>query len=96
MADPLFQGLTRPPMLIGVPLTPLIIVGGIFILLSVWISFWVFLGIVPVIMIMRLIVSDDDQAFHILWVDFLAKAPAVGKRKVGNVYIYSPFNIRKK
>ena len=91
MSDPLFQGLTRPPMLLGVPLTPLIVVGLIFTLLSLYISFWVLTVFVPVVFIMRLIVSEDDRAFHILWLSFKAKAPAAGKRKLGKVHVYSPF-----
>lgn len=91
MSDPLFQGLTRPAMLLGVPLTPLIVVGMFFMFLAIFFTFWWLGALVPVVFIMRLIVSEDDRAFHIMWLNLQAKAPAVGKRKLGKAHVYSPF-----
>lgn len=96
MADPLFQGLTRPPMLLGVPLTPLVVVGLGLIMLSFYTTFWLIALFPPIVLVMKLVVSDDDRAFHILWLEFQAKAPAVGKLKLGKTHVYSPFSQKAK
>jgi type IV secretory pathway VirB3-like protein len=48
--DPIFTGCTRPAMLGGVPIVPLILIGGLTLLVSVWlyylVSGYVSLGLV--------------------------------------------------
>ena len=39
--DPIFTGCTRPAMLGGVPIVPLILIGGLTLLLSVWLYYFV-------------------------------------------------------
>ncbi|MEN3601795.1 type IV secretion system protein VirB3 [Brucella abortus] len=64
--DPIFKGCTRPAMLFGVPVIPLVIVGGSIVLLSVWISMFILPLIVPIVLVMRQIAQTDDQMFRLL------------------------------
>jgi type IV secretion system protein VirB3 len=67
--DPIFTGCTRPAMLGGVPIVPLILIGGVTLLLSVWlyylVSGYVSLGLmlstIPVVLWMRQTTKTDDQ-----------------------------------
>lgn len=53
-------------MLFGVPVIPLVIVGGSIVLLSVWISMFILPLIVPIVLVMRQITKTDDQMFRLL------------------------------
>lgn len=63
--DPVFKGCTRPAMFWGIPLMPFIATFGAFILLSVWFSFLFLIPLPLVLMGMRHVVKDDDQAFRL-------------------------------
>ena len=56
----LFKGMTRPAMLWGVPIYPLIIMLSLFSLFAVWINLAIMLVAIPVFFIMKFIVSQDD------------------------------------
>lgn len=64
---PLFKGLTRPPLFLGVPLVPLIVVGGFYFVLSAWVSVYLLPGLLPLFLAMRFITKHDDRQFHLLW-----------------------------
>jgi len=67
--DPIFTGCTRPAMLGGVPIVPLILIGGLTLLMSVWlyylVSGYVSLALVlitiPIVLWMRQTTKTDDQ-----------------------------------
>lgn len=66
MIDPLFKGCTRPAMFLGVPLVPLLVAGMIIILLSLWVTIFFIILLLPMILVMRWIVKSDDQQFRLL------------------------------
>lgn len=69
--DPLFKGCTRPAMMFGVPLVPLMCVALVVILLAVWTSVLVALALLPIVVTMRLISKSDDQQFRLLGLKLL-------------------------
>lgn len=68
-AFPLFKGATRLPMVAGVPLVPLVLAFGVVASLGMLLSLWCYGLILPVWAGMRLIIKEDDRAFHVwaLW-----------------------------
>lgn len=65
--DPIFKGCTRPAMLWGVPIVPMVAAFGAVALMAVWINIFLFVVFVPVYVLMRLVVKSDDQQFRLLW-----------------------------
>lgn len=68
LRDPVFKGCTRPAMALGVPLVPLVVVGGACLLLAMWgllVSPWLAFGsvvlAVVLVLLMRQITHHDDQ-----------------------------------
>lgn len=53
-------------MLLGVPLVPMVVVGGAILLLSFWVSLLLLVLLVPALILMRLVVANDDQGFRLL------------------------------
>lgn len=64
--DPIFKGCTRPAMLWGVPLTPLLVVLGVLLLLAMWINILIALAMLPAFFAMKMIAKKDDQQFRLL------------------------------
>lgn len=64
--DPVFKGCTRPAMFWGIPIVPFVIAFGTFVLLAVWISFLCLVPLPVVLLGMRQLVRNDDQAFRLL------------------------------
>lgn len=70
--ETIYKGATRPAMLLGVPLVPLVILCGLTVLLALWggilvsgwISFLVLLAVVPSFLWMRQVTRRDDQRFR--------------------------------
>ena len=65
---PLFKGLTRPPMIFGVPIVPLFTAMGAIFLLSFYTQniFMVILS-VPVYLVMKQMAKKDDFIFRLLF-----------------------------
>nr|WP_302565435.1 VirB3 family type IV secretion system protein [Burkholderia metallica] len=68
LSDPVFKGCTRSAMLWGVPLVPLLTVGGGMLIPAIWVlmasaalGVAIVLLIVPVFATMRMITRQDDQ-----------------------------------
>jgi type IV secretion system protein VirB3 len=72
MREPIYKGATRPAMLMGIPLVPLVVLFGTGLLLAMWggvlVSWWVAVGIavllVPALIWMRIVTAKDDQRFR--------------------------------
>lgn len=70
--DPIFKGATRPAMMLGVPVVPLIIVLGVHILLAMWTlqfagplpAFLILMFAAMVVMVLRHISSQDEQRLN--------------------------------
>jgi type IV secretion system protein VirB3 len=68
LRDPVFKGCTRPAMLWGVPLVPLLVVGGSILIPAIWtllasppVGVGVVLLLIPVFATMRALTRHDDQ-----------------------------------
>lgn len=68
LRDPVFKGCTRPAMMLGVPLVPLVVVCAGCALLAMWgllLSFWVAFAVivlmVTLICLLRQVTLRDDQ-----------------------------------
>jgi type IV secretion system protein VirB3 len=91
--DSLFKGATRPPMLFGVPLVPLLVVGGVVLLLSMWISLFLGLALPPLFFLMKYIAKTDDRQFHLLWLRFYFRVFHFNyTRRFWGASVYSPFS----
>lgn len=95
---PLFQGATRLPTILGVPMMPLMVMsmGVAVIALSFSIFWWLLWPILC--FVMAQITKTDDKAFRIwgLWIDtkFL-NGLFNGSKKFWGASTYSPTNYRK-
>jgi len=95
--DPLFKGCTRPAMMFGVPLIPLVSISVVFVLVGVWTNLLILLGLVPIILIMQAITKTDDQQFRLLGLKFLFRG--VNYNRNGYFWrasAYSPIEFRKR
>lgn len=95
--DPLFKGCTRPAMLFGVPLVPLVVVVGIVVLISVWTTILFVFTLIPIVLTMRIVTKSDDQQFRLLGLKFLFRV--VNRDKNGRFWkasAYSPIAFTKR
>ena len=95
---PLFQGATRVPTILGVPMIPLLVMsmGVGVVALSLNIFWW---GLWPVFcFVMAQITKSDDNAFRILWLWIdtkLLNGLFNGSKKFWGASTYSPIHYRK-
>lgn len=68
LKDPVFKGCTRPAMLWGVPLVPVLMVGGGMLIPAIWallgsppLGVAILFLMIPVFVVMRVITRHDDQ-----------------------------------
>jgi type IV secretion system protein VirB3 len=68
LKDPVFKGCTRPAMLWGVPLVPLLLVGGGMLIPAIWallasspLGVGILFLMIPMFVVMRVITRHDDQ-----------------------------------
>jgi type IV secretion system protein VirB3 len=68
LVDPVFKGCTRPAMLWGVPLVPVLVVGGGMLIPAIWallasppLGVGIIFLMIPVFIAMRVITRNDDQ-----------------------------------
>ena len=81
--QPLFKGMTRPAMIFGVPITPLIIVLGVIASISVWTSPIYMILALPVVLIMKFIASYDDFMYSIIFQSLRCITPKKNKEYYG-------------
>ncbi|MDE5602553.1 MAG: VirB3 family type IV secretion system protein, partial [Helicobacter sp.] len=66
--NPLFKGLTRPPMIFGVPITPFIVaMGGIFLLAFYSQNIFLLIFAIPTFLIMKAMTKKDDFIFRLMF-----------------------------
>jgi type IV secretion system protein VirB3 len=68
LKDPVFKGCTRPAMLWGVPLVPVLITGGGILIPAIWallasppLGVAILFLMIPVFVAMRMVTRHDDQ-----------------------------------
>ncbi|RQO61329.1 type VI secretion protein [Paucibacter sp. KBW04] len=75
-AELIYKGATRPAMKLGIPLVPLVILGGVSMLTTMWggvlISWWlapaVLVATGPALAWMRFVTTKDDQRFKQMFI----------------------------
>jgi len=86
--DPLFKGLTRPAMLFGIPIYPLVTAVGFVTLVAIWTSKWLLLSLLPIIVIMNFLTREDDFIFNLSFLKFKFRTP----KKTNDYYGTQTFN----
>lgn len=84
-------------MIMGVPLVPLAVVGGVVVLISVWTSILFAFTLIPIVITMRIIAKSDDQQFRLLGLKILFRF--INRNKNGHFWkasAYSPFAFQKR
>ncbi|MDR1975901.1 MAG: VirB4 family type IV secretion/conjugal transfer ATPase, partial [Campylobacteraceae bacterium] len=69
--EALFKGMTRPAMVMGVPITPFALVAGFIFLMATYINMLLLIALVPAILIMKAMTKKDDFIFRLLGLKFL-------------------------
>lgn len=64
--DVLYKALTRPPMLIGIPIYPLVIVCGAIFLISMWFSLILLTLLLPAYLILKVLTQIDEKMFQVI------------------------------
>ena len=67
---PIFKGATRPPCVLGIPITPFVFVAGGILIASLVIWNPLVLSLIPILWVMHKIAKDDDQRFLQLWLSY--------------------------
>jgi type IV secretion system protein VirB3 len=102
--DPIFRGCTRPAMLAGVPMIPLLLVSGIFLLVTMWCVYLVspyvalFLAViyVPILLTMRQITKKDDQRLRQLLMRARMRVRHRPGRAMWGATSFSPLRFKKR
>ncbi|WP_455289671.1 type IV secretion system protein VirB3 [Cupriavidus necator] len=102
MQDPIFKGCTRPAMLMGVPLTPLVAVCGLCGIVTMWCLLYngylalAVLGLmIMLIMLMRQITQKDDQRLR-QWQMRIQLRKAYRNRNYWSTISYSPITYKRR
>ena len=97
MSEPIYKGATRPAMLLGVPMVPLVILLGAGLLgvfwgaavVGLWLSLVILAALGPTALWMRRITATDDQ--RLLQMGLLARLHlAQRNRRLWQARSYSP------
>jgi type IV secretion system protein VirB3 len=100
--DPLFKGCTRPAMVFGVPVKPLMIICGPIVLAALLVPglpVKVFLAVllIPIFLAMREIAKTDDQQFRLLFLKMRFRIFSYNHNaKFWNASAYSPIPFKKR
>jgi len=100
--DPIFKGCTRPAMLGGVPTLPLILICGLTLLLSVWsfyfvsgyVSLFMVLMAIPVVVTMREIAKKDDQRLRQVMMRARMRLRHLASRATWGAISYGPLKFK--
>lgn len=82
-AEILFKGMTRPAMLFGVPLVPLVAVCSVVILIAVWTNLLLSFLVIPIYFIMKFLTTIDDFIFRLYFLKFKTFTPLHNKKYYG-------------
>jgi type IV secretion system protein VirB3 len=102
--DPIFRGCTRPATFAGVPMLPFLIVSGSFMIVTGWsfylisayVSLFLMMAYVPILIAMREVTKKDDQRLHQL----LMRAKMRTRHRAGvmiwGAISYSPLRFKQR
>lgn len=102
--DPIFRGCTRPAMLAGVPMVPLLLVSGAFLLVAMWciylvspyVSMFLAFIYVPILITMRQITKKDDQRMRQLMLRLRMRLRHGAGRELWGTTSYAPLRFKKR
>jgi type IV secretion system protein VirB3 len=102
--DPIFRGCTRPAMLAGVPMVPLLCVSGAFLLVVVWCVYLVspyvslFLSVIylPILFTMRQITKKDDQRLRQMFLRQRMRFRHRAGRQLWGSTSFSPLRLKRR
>ena len=97
-AFPLFKGCTRPPILFGVPMVPLLSMAIAFLLAGLWFWMPIALCIVPMYFVMKVISKADEFRFRqwALALQLLVPITLAGQRRFwSGGYSWSPATAKR-
>lgn len=102
--EPIFRGCTRPAMLARVPLVPFLLLTGAFILLGVWmfylvsgyVTLFLILAYVPILVTMRETTKKDDQRLRQLMLQMRMRWRQLGARRRWGAYTYAPLRYKRR
>jgi type IV secretion system protein VirB3 len=102
--DPIFRGCTRPAMLAGVPMIPLILVSGVFLMVGMWCVYvvsgyvTVFLMViyVPILLTMQQITKKDDQRLRQMLLRARMRLRHAPGRAMWGATSFSPLRLKKR
>lgn len=83
-AHPVYKGLLRKALLLGIPMVPFMVVIGGLIIISVIISYWLLLLLPPAFVVMRIINAKDDALFEMIFLNMLVNFKIL-KSKLANM-----------
>lgn len=101
--DPVFRGCTRPPMFLGAPMVPIIMVTGLAVLfamlglyVSPYISIAVITAYVPIYAWMRVVTKTDDQRLNQLVLRVRMRTRMQGARRFWGALTFIPLVYKKR
>lgn len=95
--DPLFKGCTRPGMVFGVPVMPLMFVCGPIFVVALLTKIFLLVLILPTVVVMREIAKTDDQQFRLLFLKMRFRLLSYNHNaKFWNASAYSPIAFKKR
>jgi type IV secretion system protein VirB3 len=102
--DPIFKGCTRPAMLMGVPTLPMITLTVAFLLAGMWlfylvsgfVTLFLILIYLPLLMTLKTITKRDDQRLRQLWLRARMRLRMGSIRQSWGAYTYSPIRYKKR
>ena len=91
-------------MLVGVPMIPLLIITGTFMLASMWcmylvsvyVSLFLIIAYVPIVVTMRQITKKDDQRLRQMLLRARMRVRHAAGRKFWSAISYSPIRFKKR
>ncbi|WP_081302551.1 type IV secretion system protein VirB3, partial [Campylobacter fetus] len=87
--EPLFKGLTRPPLVFGVPISPFVFVNGSIILITFWTQqFYLILALPITYFVMKIMTKKDEFIFRLLFLKIrFFSYPASAKYRKAKTYV---------
>lgn len=92
---PIFKGATRPPCVLGIPITPFVFVAGGILIASLVIWIPLVLSLIPILWVMHKIAKDDDQRFLQLWLSYKLNILGSNRHFLLDITLYSQLFIKK-
>lgn len=101
--DPVFRGATRPPMFLGAPMIPFILLTGLAIMLAMlglFVSPFIFIAVLtvwaPIYAWMRAVTKTDDQRLMQLILRMRMRARMSAGRRFWGALTYVPLAFKKR